>query len=136
MDALSPVRQALRPCGMNTFPYDGQVSLIHVSGLLIPPSPLTEPAATSLLHATPQLIALPILGLGFAILAQAHRTSRSGRIEFVILRMDHSLSVASHLTLRQRNYLQLQAGERMPEEDFHFPVQTRFQAHASIPIGM
>ena len=43
----------------------------------------------------------------------------TGRIEFVILRMDRSPPVAPHPALRRRSYSWLQAGERIPEEDFH-----------------
>jgi len=52
------------------------------------------------------------------------------RIEFVvILRTGSSPSVAPHPILRWRNYSQLQAGERMPEEDLHLSGHARFQAH-------
>jgi hypothetical protein len=43
----------------------------------------------------------------------------AGRIEFVILRTGRSLPVAPHLVSRRSSYVQLQAGERMPGEDFH-----------------
>src|SRR5213592_3285569 len=41
------------------------------------------------------------------------------RIEFVILRMDRSPPAASHPASWRRSYSRLQAGERLPEEDFH-----------------
>lgn len=60
---------------MNTLSYRQQVSLIHVSGLPIPPSPTTLQSAMPLYHATPQLIAYPaVAGLGFTFESQAHRT--------------------------------------------------------------
>ena len=55
----------------------------------------------------------------------------SGRIVFVILRTGRSPPVALHLASRRRSYFRLQAGERMPEEDFHLPECARSQAHDS-----
>src|ERR1700741_5601143 len=55
--------------------------------------------------------------------------TNTGRIEFVILRTGSSLPVAPHLASRRRNNSSLQAGERMPEEDFHLSNQVHFQAH-------
>ena len=43
----------------------------------------------------------------------------SGRIEFVILRTGRSPPVAFHPASRRRSYSRLQAGERLPGEDFH-----------------
>ena len=53
----------------------------------------------------------------------------TGRIGFVILRTGSSFPVAPHLVSRRRNNSSLQAGERMPEEDFHLSNQVHFQAH-------
>ena len=76
------------------------------------------------------------------ISATASRTRRSrlrhwlagsphtpGRIEFVILRTDRSPPAAPHPASRRRSCSRLQAGERMPEEDFHLSDSARFQAH-------
>ena len=52
-----------------------------------------------------------------------------GRIEFVILRTDRSPPAAPHPASRRRSCSRLQAGERMPEEDFHLSDSARFQAH-------
>lgn len=53
-----------------------------------------------------------------------------GRIEFVvILRMDRSPPAAPHLASRRRSCIQLQAGERLPGEDFHLSDHVRFRAH-------
>ena len=106
-----------------------QVSLIHVPDLPTPPSPTTPQA----------------LDADFSRYPSSHRVSRSrgsrlhlslagsptltGRIEFVNLRMDRSPPVAPHPASRRRSYSWLQAGERLPEEDFHLSDQTRFQAH-------
>ena len=45
------------------------------------------------------------------------------------LRTGHSLPVASHPASRRRSYFQLQAGERIPEEDSHLSDQTHLQTH-------
>jgi hypothetical protein len=52
-----------------------------------------------------------------------------GRIEFVILRTGRSPPAALHLASRRRSCTWLQAGERLPEEDFHLFDHSRFQAH-------
>ena len=106
-----------------------QVSVIHVSDLPTPPSP-TNPQA---------------LYADFARYPSSRRVSRSrgsrfhhfpagsptltGRIEFVILRMNRSPPAAHHPASRRRSSSWLQAGGRIPEEDFHLSDQTRFQAH-------
>jgi len=43
--------------------------------------------------------------------------------------MDRSPPAAPHPASRRRSCSRLQAGERIPEEDFHLSDQTRFQAH-------
>jgi len=107
----------------------GQVSLFHVPGLPIVPSPTTRCAP----------------GIAFTRYPSARRASRqygsglrhplggspaaSGRIEFVILRTDRSPPAALHLASWRRSCSRLQAGERIPGEDFHLSGQTRFQAH-------
>jgi hypothetical protein len=52
-----------------------------------------------------------------------------GRIEFVILRTGRSPPTAPHHTSLRRSCCRLQAGERLPEEDFHLSDHLRFQAH-------
>jgi hypothetical protein len=118
------------PCGsMNTVSDIQQVSLIHVLDLPSPPSPTTLGPSTSISHATPHLVESPALlaGLGFTFAPQAGRLS--GRIEFLIVRMKRSPPAAPHPVSRRRSSSWLQAGERMPEEDFHLSDQARFQAH-------
>ena len=101
----------------------GQVSLLHAPELPVPPSPNTRQS----------------LDVAFARYPSAHRVSRrigprlhhqlagspalAGRIEFVNLRMDRSPPAASHPASRRRSCIRLQAGERMPEGDFHPSVQ-------------
>jgi hypothetical protein len=94
MEALTPVRPALRPlpehrlCGQ-------QVSLIHASGPPIIPSPTTLGLPPSLSHPTPQRVGLlTYVSPGFATESQARQLS--GRIAFVILRTDRSPPAAPH----------------------------------------
>jgi hypothetical protein len=54
-----------------------------------------------------------------------------GRIEFVILRTGRSPPAALHHALLRRSCIRLQAGERLPGEDFHLSDYSRFQAHLS-----
>ena len=88
MEALTPVRPALRPLHEHRL-LGEQVSLIHASDLLIIPSPTTLGLPSSLSHPTPQRVGLltPV-SPGFATESQARQLS--GRIAFVILRTDRS----------------------------------------------
>jgi len=115
-------------CGAGSPFSSPQVSLIHVLDLPFPPSPTTLGPSTSISHATPHLVESPAeAGLGFTFPTQAGRLS--GRIEFLIVRMERSPPAAPHPALLRRSCSRLQAGERMPEEDFHLSDQARFQAH-------
>ena len=62
-------------------------------------------------------------------LSLAGSPTLTGRIEFLIVRMDRSPPAAPHPASRRRSSSWLQAGERIPEEDFHLSDHTRFQAH-------
>lgn len=104
-----------------------QVSLIHMPDLPTILSPLTWMAPAPLSHATPQLAGLP-LQVWTSPLA-SRLAAHPGRIEFVILQTGSSPPVALHLASQRRNYSRLQAGERLPEEDFHLSNQSCFQAH-------
>jgi len=115
---------------MNTVSVDPQVSLIHASGLPIIPSPTTLGLPSSLSHPTPQRVGLPTrVGPGFAFTPQARQLS--GRIEFVFLRTNRSPPAALHPASRRRSGSRLQAGEGVPEEDFHLSDHIRFQAHGA-----
>jgi hypothetical protein len=130
MDALTPAGPALRPPteGRNTVSVGRQVSLIHASGPLSIPSPTTLGLPPPLSPPTPQRGGLPTrVGPGFTFHSQARPLS--GRIEFVILRTERSPPAASHPALLRRSCSRLQAGEGVPEEDFHLSDQMRFQAH-------
>ena len=132
MGARTPARPALRPPtgSKNTGSSYEQVSLIHVLGLPTIPSPTTCAPSLSLSHATPQLSKLPPLYPEVWASPFASRlASRAGRIEFVNLRTGRSPPAAPHLVSRRRSCSWLQAGERIPEEDFHLSDQARFQAH-------
>ena len=82
-----------------------------------------------------RFLTLPLSSLDFLLAEvwaspQARRlAAHTGRIEFVILQTGSSLPVAPHLVSRRRNNSSLQAGERLPEEDFHLSNQVHFQAH-------
>jgi len=129
MEALTPVRSALRPLHEPRL-LSEQVSLIHASGPPIIPPPTTLGLPPSLSHPTPQRVGLPTrVGPGFATESQARQLS--GRIAFVILRTDRSPPAAPHPASRRRSCSRLQAGEGVPEEDFHLSDQMRFQAHDS-----
>ena len=45
------------------------------------------------------------------------------------LRTGRSPPVASHPASRRRSFVRLQAGERLPEQDFHLSDQTHLQTH-------
>ena len=94
MEALTPVRPALRPLHEHRLCGE-QVSLIHASGPPIIPSPTTLGLPPSLSHPTPQRVGLltPV-SPGFATESQARQLS--GRIAFVILRTDRSPPAAPH----------------------------------------
>jgi hypothetical protein len=106
-----------------------QVSLIHVSDLPTPPSPTTPQALDADFARYPSSRRVSHSRGSRLHLSLAGSPTLTGRIEFVILRMDRSPPVAFHPVSRRRSYSWLQAGERIPEEDFHLFDQTRFQAH-------
>jgi len=71
------------PRSVNTVSCGGQVSLIHVSNLPIPPSPTTGHALMPLVLATLQLIKFPALaGLGFTIGSQARRIIQPNQVRY------------------------------------------------------
>jgi hypothetical protein len=101
-DSCPPGSSAL-PC-MNSVSLRGQVSLIHMSGLPIPPSPTTpqSPDAAFARYPLARRISPPLTGsrlhqplAGSPILA--------GRIEFVSLRMYRSPPAALHPASRRRS---------------------------------
>jgi hypothetical protein len=106
-----------------------QVSLIHVSDLPIPPSPTTPQALDVDFARYPSSRRVSHLHGSRLHLFPAGSPTLTGRIEFVILRMDRSPPAAPHPASRRRSCSRLQAGERIPEEDLHLSDQTRFQAH-------
>ena len=128
MEALTPVRPALRSLHEHRL-LGEQVSLIHVSDLPIPPSPTTPQALDADFPRYPSSRRVSCLRRSRLHHFPAGSPTLTGRIEFVILRMDRSPPAALHPALRRRSCSWLQAGERIPEEDFHLSDQTRFQAH-------
>ena len=114
-----------------------RVSPFHVLDLPTIPPPTTPDALASLSHATPQLARPPgpsRPGLGFTFCRQARRVS--GRIAFVILRTGRSSPVAPHPALRRRNYGRLQAGERLPEVNFHHSDRAHLRAHGQQVVDL
>jgi len=106
-----------------------QVSLVHVSDLPIPLSPTTPQALDVDFARYPSSHRVSCLRRSRLHLFPAGSPTLTGRIEFLIVRMDRSPPAAPHPASRRRSCSRLQAGERMPEEDFHLSNQTRFQAH-------
>ena len=100
-----------------------------MSDLPIPPSPTTPQTLDADFARYPSSHRVPHSRGSRLHLSPAGSPTLTGRIEFVILRMDRSPPVAPHPASRRRSYSWLQAGERIPEEDFHLSDQTRFQAH-------
>ena len=88
-----------------------------------------------------RFITLPLSSSGFPFGSRLHHWAAGspltpGRIEFVILQLDRSPRIASHQSSRTRSYVRLQAGERLPGEDFHLSVLVRFQAHSHARKGV
>ena len=130
-DSLTPVWLALRCKHLNTSLSATQVSLIHARDLP-DHSVVTHPVLLSHRFDT-----LPLSVTDFRPLPErsgfrpslAGSSPTRGRITFVILRTDRSPPVALHPASRRRSDGRLQAGERLPEEDFHLSDCARFQAH-------
>ena len=129
MDALTPAGPALRfsTSNMNTVSVPRQVSLIHVSDLPIPPSPNTPQALDADFSRYPSSRRVSHSRGSRLHLRYAGSPTLTGRIEFLIVRMDRSPPVAPHPVSRRRSYSWLQAGERIPEEDFHPFDQVAFR---------
>jgi hypothetical protein len=127
MEALTPIRPALRSLHEHRL-FGEQVSL-HVSDLPIPPSPTTPQALDADFVRYPSSRRVSCLRRSRLHLVPAGSPTLTGRIEFVIPRMDRSPPAAPHPAARRRSCSRLQAGERIPEEDSHLSDQTRFQAH-------
>ena len=108
---------------MNSGSCRWQVSLLHVTDLPIPLSPTTCQSPDAALSRYPSARRIPQFP-GFRLHhCLAGSPMLTGRIEFVILRMDRSRPAAPHPVLRRRSCIQLQAGERLPGEDFHLSDQ-------------
>jgi len=131
MSALTPARSGSSGLlSMNSGFVHEQVSLIHASCL---------PDHSVSKHLTPlsrRFPTLPLSSTAFRFRSrlrhwQAGSSSAPGRIEFVILRTGRSPPAALHHALLRRSCIRLQAGERLPGEDFHLSDYSRFQAHLS-----
>ena len=113
---------------MNSGSFSEQVSLIHASDLP------NHSVSNHLMHRCQRFDMLPLSSTAFRFRSRlrlwlAGSPIASGRIEFVILRTGRSPPAAPHHTSLCRSCIRLQAGEHMPEEDFHLFDHLRFQAH-------
>jgi hypothetical protein len=125
MSALTPARSA--GC-LNSDAYFEQVSLIHACGL--PDHSVSNHPA----HRGRRFNTLPLSATAFRLRSRLRCSLASspmspGRIEFVVLRTGRSPPAAPHHASLRRSCCRLQAGERLPEEDFHLSNHLRFQAH-------
>lgn len=113
---------------MNSGSFREQVSLINASGLV------DHSVSKHLMDPRRRFITLPFSSTAFRFRSRlrhwlAGSPIAPGRIEFVILRTGRSPPAALHPASRRRSCSWLQAGERMPGEDFHLSDHLRFQAH-------
>src|SRR6202048_4970266 len=118
---------------MNSGSFSEQVSLIHASSLS------DHSVSNHLMHPCRRFRTLPLSPTAsrfrFRLLhGYAASPITPGRIEFVILRTGRSPPTALHFTSRRRSCSRLQAGERIPEEDFHLSDHSRFQAHIATTV--
>ena len=132
-DSCSP--RLLGTWSMNSGSVGKQVSLIHASCL---------PDHSVSTHLTPRCRRFCTLPLSSTAprfrsrlrLRMAGSSIAPGRIEFVILRTGCSPPAALHHASLRRSCIRLQAGERLPGEDFHLSDYARFQAHHLTPTGL
>ncbi len=113
---------------MNSVSVGEQVSLIHASCLL------NHSVSTHLTPRCCRFCTLPLSSTAFPFGSRlrpwlAGSSLAPGRIEFVILRTGRSPPAALHHASLRRSCIRLQAGERLPGEDLHLSVYSRFQAH-------
>ncbi len=129
MSALTPAHSALRePMVHELRLFTEQVSLIHAHRLP------HHSVSTHLMLRYHRFHTLPLSSIAFPFgsrlrLYEAGSSKTPGRIEFVILRTGGSPPAALHHALLRRSCIRLQAGERLPGEDFHLSDYARFQAH-------
>jgi hypothetical protein len=130
MDALTPAWSALRPHSraMNTALCQAGLPVLRVW-----PSEHSAPNHPARPQRRFRTQPLSAMGFRFASVWASPFTSklaaRPGRNGFVNLRTARSPPVAPHLASRRRSYVQLQAGECVPEEDFHLSDLAHLQTH-------
>ena len=125
MDALTPARQIVRrPAGLSAscvWPSNPSVS-----------NHLTVPRIASIRYpsapAASRFGRYSRLGSGLRLFLASSPISPA-ESSSLPLRTSRSPHVASHPSSRRRSYVQLQAGERMPEKDSHLSDQTHLQTH-------
>ena len=113
---------------MNSGSFSQQVSLIHASSLL------DHSVSNHQGNRCRRFRTLPFSSTAFRFRSRlrhwlAGSPIAPGRIEFLNVRTGRSPPAALHLASRRRSCSRLQAGERIPEEDFHLSDHSRFQAH-------
>jgi hypothetical protein len=113
---------------MNSDSFHKQVSLIHASSLL------DHSVSNHQGNRCCRFRTLPFSSTAFRFRSRlrhwlAGSPIAPGRIEFLNVRTGRSPPAALHLASRRRSCSRLQAGERIPEEDFHLSDHSRFQAH-------
>jgi hypothetical protein len=113
---------------MNSGSFSEQVSLIYASDLS------DHSVSKHLMRHCRRFLTLPLSSTAFRFRSRlrhwlAGSPIAPGRIEFVILRTGRSPPAALHHTSLCRSCIRLQAGERLPGEDFHLSDHLRFQAH-------
>src|SRR5713226_6454603 len=127
-DSCAAGSSAPLTASMNTVSSPAQVSLVHAH--VLPDHSVSK----HLTHPRGRFITLPLTATGFPNplgsglrLSHAGSSAAPGRIEFVILRTGRSPPAALHYASLRRSSIRLQAGERLPGEDFHLSVRARFQ---------
>ena len=113
---------------MNAGSFSEQASLIHASRLPNHSVSKHQGSRSGRFHTLP----LSARAFRFRFRVRhwlAGSPTAPGRIEFVILRTGRSPPAALHHASLRRSCIRLQAGERLPGEDFHLSDYSRFQAH-------
>src|SRR5712691_2480856 len=113
-----------------------QASLVHAH--VLP----DHSVSNHLTHPRRRFFTLPLSATGFPVplgsglrLSHAGSSAAPGRIEFVILRTGRSPPAALHHASLRRSCIRLQAGERLPGEDFHLSDYSCFQSHHFAPLA-
>lgn len=111
-----------------------QVSLLHLLELPTIPSPTTPSSPVIALTRYPS--APQVSKFWFRLHRRSSRSPNDqAESSSLLLRTGHSRPGAFHPVSRRRSTIQLQAGERLPEKDFHLSVQTNSQTHRASGVS-